>query len=337
MDSPSEEQLSLPPPTAPETIPITFKGFADDVSISAFADDLGDVVRCISMWVNLERLDGITVAFDYNEALASLERGFQATIPLTPTSGNEIVGVAMTPAVLRDGIVKAHMVFYAPVVLPFRKKDKSPDYLRALYLIAHECGHVEELKHRDEAFPHTLLQSQFHDVGDALLGKTAEPLWQEYAACRASARFGPEQTAILEESLVSVLKVARSQCYAAIRKYRLHADVNRVLVEAGGPLCEPLRLTSYLIGHLDGLGLELENVSLTKDLLDASLYGKFVTPLRNALRDLWADKGRWQSPQVFDPLKDIVRNVLGDVGMILSRPEGGQLHVVIPFTPETMP
>lgn len=335
--STTEEQEPQPPPTVPDKFSVNLRGFPNDAATREFGEFLGGVVSWISRWINVERLDGITVAYDYNEALANLNRGFQTSMPLVATSDNEIIGVAMTPAVFRDGVVKAHIIFYAGVVLPLKMRDRSPEFLQALYLVAHECGHVEDWRNWDQAFPNTLFQTRVSIVEDWVLSVEAEPLWREYAACRVSARFRPEQTALMEENLVSVMKDAKNQCNDAIRRYRVHGDVNRVLDEASRPICRPLRMTSYLLGHLAGLGKDLADIQITRDLLMASPYGKYVELLQGVLEDLWAERGQWNSLQVFSPLKDIIRNVFADGGLILSRREAGQLHVDFPFTPETMP
>lgn len=71
-----------------------------------FAYDLAAYIRYISKYINLERLDGVTVAFEYKEALNTLDRGFQPSEPLIATSSQEIVGVAMTPL----GAVDIHFI-----------------------------------------------------------------------------------------------------------------------------------------------------------------------------------------------------------------------------------
>src|SRR5665213_1643615 len=121
-------------------------------------DLIAVTVRSISQYMSLERLDGITVAYDYDEALAQLERGFRPSRPLARTSTDEITGVAMAPAVIRAGVVKAHLVFHAPYVLGLEAETDSDDFKRALYTVAHECAHVDDLKQRDESFPKTILQ-----------------------------------------------------------------------------------------------------------------------------------------------------------------------------------
>jgi hypothetical protein len=103
-DSADEKTLDPPPQTAPETIPFSMRGFQDAVHAERFAQLLAILIRGISRYINLERLDGVTVAFDYDEALAELDRGFTPGRPLTRTSDDLILGVAMAPAVLRDGM-----------------------------------------------------------------------------------------------------------------------------------------------------------------------------------------------------------------------------------------
>jgi hypothetical protein len=336
MDDPTDELQELPPQTAPESIGVSLRGFADVASAERFGNVIAETVRYISRTVNLERLDGITVAFDYDEALAQLDRGYPASKPLTRTGTDQIVGVAMAAAVLRNAIVKSHIVVHAPFVLGLEEEGTEGFWL-ALYLVAHECGHVADLKHRDQIFPGTILQRQLTDAEDQLLEPISSSLWEEYAACRLSAIFGERQKEVYEQSFVSVLAVGRDQANAAIRAYRTHANITQVLEEAGGPLCQPLRLAAYLLGHLDGLGIDLDSVPMARDQLAASTYAVFVQRLHDALRDLWSRREAWTSYAEFDVLKSIGRDLLAHGGLVLRRLPDGRLHVDIPFTPETIP
>jgi hypothetical protein len=74
MDDPTDESQELPPPTAPESIGVNLRGFLDAASAERFGNVIAEIVRYISRVMNLERLDGITVAFDYDDALAQLDR-----------------------------------------------------------------------------------------------------------------------------------------------------------------------------------------------------------------------------------------------------------------------
>ena len=85
----------------------------------------------------------------------------------------------MTATVLRDGTVKAHLVFDVPFVFPLRD-GAGERFNQALYLVAHECGHVEGLKDRDESFPGVILREPIASYEGALLEEVASAIWEEY-------------------------------------------------------------------------------------------------------------------------------------------------------------
>lgn len=325
----------LPAPSAPDNIPVSLRNFADREAAERFGHLIANTIRTISCYLDLERLDGITVAYDYDAALAELDRGCETSEPLQRTASDEMLGVGMAPAVLRDGVVKGHVVFHAPFVLPL-EDDKNEHFGEALYLVAHECAHVEDLKHRDICFPGTILQRRVANQEEALFEPTIGALWEEYAACRASAVFGNKQAAAYEESFVNMLRKARANANEAIRSYRLHGTINRVLEEAGRPLCEPLRLAAYLLGHLDGREMDMTAVPQAKAVLSSSDYGPSIARLGEELRKLWSRRGTWTSSVEFTPLKDIAWDVLARGGLILSTLPEGRLYVDIPFAKETM-
>jgi hypothetical protein len=335
-DEGEQQKPSLPPESAPDSIPVSLRGFADAAHAERFGHKIANTVRALSRYIDVERLDGITVAFDYDNALAELDRGYEASRALTRTNDDGLVGVAMTPAVMRNGVVKAHLVFYAPMVLPLEDTEDAK-FRQAAYLVAHECGHIEDLKRRDERFPGNILQRRITDYEEGIIEQFVDSLWDEYAACRVSAIFGEDQTPVYEESLVSVATGARDRANAAIRDYRLHGDIHRVLGEAGQPLWQPLRLAAYLYGHLDGLGLDMTAVPRAQALLSESPFTESVYRVRDALRHLWSRRDEWVSLSEFDALREIGRDSLADGGIILRRIQDGQLYVDVPFSPETMP
>ena len=301
-------------------------GFPDTERANAFAEVIGDAARIVSTVIDLDRLDGITVGFDYDAALASLDRGISSTQPLKKTSSDLLLGVAMTPTVLRDGVIKAHMIFYAPVVMALDGADEEAQR-RALFLLAHESGHVEAIKHLDTAFPETLLRCAVK-TKNVFLYQVAESIWSEYCACRTSAIFGREQTSIYEDALASVLKVARDRANAAIRDYRFHHDLNRVTQEAGQHICEPLRIGAYLFGHLDGLGLDLGTVPAAE--IREAQYERCMIELRDALRSLWSRLGRWSDVAEFHVLENVAKEAMAERGMIFEDFEDGSVYLHIP-------
>jgi len=331
-----DDESQLPPPTVPENLSLNLQGFASREDAERLGHVLANTVRDISRYIDVSRLDGISVAFDYNAALAQLDRGYQSSRPLSRTSDDLNIGVAMTPAVLRAGVVKAHIVLCAPLVLPL-EWPSDDHYEYAFYIVAHECGHVEDLKIRDVCFPRTILQREITNQEEAVLDWFAGGLWEEYSACRSSAVFGKTQMASYEKCFTNVLPSARERANAAIRSYRTHRSVDRVLEEAGSQLCAPLRYASYLLGDLDGRKASLDEAPRARDMLSGNPYEASINRLRDTLRSLWSRRGQWVSASEFEPLGAIVRDLLADGGLILRPLPDGSLHVNIPYKPETMP
>lgn len=294
----------LPPQTVPKNISVRLDGFAESTFGEECGHALADYVRLISRLINLDRLDGITVAYDYDSALATLDRGFA--------------------------------VFHAKIAANLLSENIEHQKMSRC-IVAHECGHVETISDLDTAFPGVLLQSPF-SAQNSILQPVSETIWQEYSACRLSARFGNDlQTSMYQESLVPVLRVARDRANSAIRDYRSHGDLDKVIREAGPYIWEPLRIGAYLLGHLDGLGLDIDSAPDAKEALTATGYYDCMFTLRSELRQLWDQKGCWNSPSQFNVLIDVLENTMAAKGMIFRILDGNRFRLDIPFTPETMP
>lgn len=338
--SAADDQPKLPTSTMPGSLPISVSGnFENEEQAQRFAGHLQALLQILGSYINLERLDGVTTSDDYDAALRLVDRGFTPSRPLTRSNDERITGVAMSPAVRRGGVIKAHLVFATWGIRALMDSDHSDAFDDAIYTIAHECGHVEDLKIRDEAFPELILSPKFVRYDEAAVGPAADTIWEEYAACRTSARFAKlRQVSHYETGLRSTLEGARDRSNAAIRAYRLHGDLNRGVSEAGKHICEPLRMFAYLLGTLDGHEESIEEAApAAVSAIAGSPYGPLFDRQRKVLRDLWTYRGRWRSFADFDPLRNIVRDALQDGGVVLTVLSAGQVHVAFPFLPGTIP
>lgn len=77
--------ISERPITAPEGFPICIRAYGDETESSRLGHLVGALVCHISRTFDLSGLDGMTIAGDYVQALAELDRGYAATIVLTPS------------------------------------------------------------------------------------------------------------------------------------------------------------------------------------------------------------------------------------------------------------
>src|SRR3546814_17616234 len=104
---------------------------------------------------DLSLLEGVTVAVDYDAALASIDQGMDGLRPFDRTNTEELQGVAKTCQVRRDGVTKSHIVFNAAMLVPLIAVDQTSQAERkeALCLIAHDCGPVGIQKPLEAADP----------------------------------------------------------------------------------------------------------------------------------------------------------------------------------------
>lgn len=163
----------------------------------------------------------------------------------------------MAVPVLRDGVVKSHLMFFAPTLLPLEESE-TQEFSGALYLLAHECAHAEDLKLRDVCFPNTILQRPETDLESSLLERLSWSFWEEYAAYLLGHLDGlgegleavPEVRALLEtnpyapriERLHDTLSLlwARRGNWEALNEFDTLRDIARDALANGGLILEML-------------------------------------------------------------------------------------------------
>lgn len=317
---------TLPPQTAPESFTVSLLGFPTEASARELGDAVGVAIRELSRMINAARLDGVTVAHDYPAALLQLDRGTGRPSTLVPTQ-KEVVGVAMAPIVLRSGITKAHIVVYAPAVAALTGSQGEDLLRQALYLLAHELGHVQDLDYFERACPGVSLRTKL-DAYDGYLYMIANACWQEYAASRASAKLMPEQVKHYEETFVGHLPKARIAVDQAIAAYRYHGNVETLLNLAVENYGELLKYAGYLIGHLHGEPTSRADRATSE--MPHSYFAGTYAELESLLADLWAARASWTGLSVFEPLKQLCWTCLSKGGLVLERMQDGGLYVHVP-------
>ena len=121
MGNASEDINDLPPPTAPDSIPFSMRNFASEEGANHTATKLAFYIRLISRYLDLSRLDGVTVAYEYDVALAELDRGVEGLRPLTRSNDDQLIGVGMA-----KGPMKAAMNAKAKAKAPAKSAMKGP-------------------------------------------------------------------------------------------------------------------------------------------------------------------------------------------------------------------
>ncbi len=310
-------------------IPYKLIGFASPEEAKAAGDRVARAIDEISseLQLSLAGLDGVTIAHDYNAALAQLDRGFEAGSPLTRTNDKIGDGCAMAPLVLRNGEVMSHLVFRAFVVPLI---DSPQAGVSGKYIVAHELSHVHEHYFRDRVLPNTLLKVALMKPDEAVLFDAADTCWGEYAACFFSASAHPEQAKLYEMTIVELLRKARQEIIEAKKEWRVNHEIGKLWQRVGTTALSLLKYFSYLLGHAAGLGEPAHELAPEAwGLLEANIWLlPWIKQLNEALVAMLETFDEWKSLEVFDPLKQIARGLLADCGIALSD-SNGSLYVSV--------
>jgi hypothetical protein len=192
-DATAPETQQLPPCSIPPTCQISFRNIPEDAEWKdKFIAVIQKLAETTGRYMNLSNLDGITIGFDYDDALASVDLGYESTIAKQYTKQENLLGVGK--------------------VLRVRRNTQG-----------------------------------------------------------------------VETSVLGAVDRARS----AIKEYRTHSDVARLLVETAREIAMPLKMSAYLLGHLDGLDEEA-------DIDSRCHFAGELTPhfheLLDALRGAWGTR-----------------------------------------------
>ncbi len=176
------------------TLPIDLHGtvigsFGSDVEAREIWNTVFAFLQVFGASLNLEGLDAVTVADDYVSALAGIDRGFVTTQAPSPTGDEFGAGFAMSVPVIREGILKSHIVLDSRLIRPLLD-PKSELYGIAVHTLCHEAAHAHDHLIQSRAFP-GLYGTSIPDYRDGVLLNLAFGCWDEYIASRLSAPWGP--------------------------------------------------------------------------------------------------------------------------------------------------
>ena len=139
-ETPSETE-SLPESTVPKDLQIHLRGFLNTDEANKVGNVVSEALVALGRYIKLDGLDGVTVAYDYPDALRLLDRGFQTSRELKPTTEGPI-GIAMTPRVIRGGRVMSHIIVHAGILEPLTSPDSPEFILNSPEFSRHPAGSV---------------------------------------------------------------------------------------------------------------------------------------------------------------------------------------------------
>ncbi len=281
----------------------------------------------------LDRLDGFTFAEDYEGALRDLNRGFETNGTLKPTKHDYGVGVAMTPIVFRDGVIKSRVVARMWIATGLISEEDEAQQI-ALHMIISQLAHVACVQLLDEALP-GFFMSRLEDSYQAFLYPCVDSAWSGYFAARASAIFDPNSELAYRELTLAALQHALMVIPVARMAYRFDGDMDKLMAVTLPAVTALLDHIGHLLGHCDGV----QRVAFDDEPLEAAFekagLRAWVDLFHGDLATIWDRRGQWSSIDEFFLLNRHAERLLWAFGMFPWKTDGGVVWIKVPYCEDT--
>jgi hypothetical protein len=290
------------------------------------------LVLTLARKMPLERLDGITFANDYAAALRDLDRGIAVTRPLEPTSNEIGLGIAMSPAVVRDCVIKRRVVAHAAIAEALVGQDE--DLCRwAIHALASQLAVVALTQIVDETLPGILMKPTAKPI-DGFLYQWVGSALDGYIVARECACYAPDTYPDEQRTLlVGTLNQAREAIPAARLDYRYHGNLDRLLDVAMPAVGYVLDFAAHLLGHCDAAHVSPFDTEGTLEaaLKECGFLGWFAQFQRD-LASFCERIGSWESFDEFLAFNRHVERLAWQFGLVPFETTEGELRVQVPLS-----
>ena len=243
--------------TLADSIRINFDGqIASENDARALCETTFAILKMGGSYLDLQGLDGVSIADDYLAALHGVERGFGERLAPTPTSDGFGIGLAMTLPVQRSGTMKSHIVLDSRLGRPLIDPDGA-GYDFAVHTLMHEAAHAHDLQIQYRCVP-GFYGSPIKSFCERTLVELTLGAWDEYIASRLSAPWGtPKYVPSFEVELIVMLASVRQRGNGAVTEYNEHHEIVTTATKMVSIYGSLLVRASYILGHADGIGTDL--------------------------------------------------------------------------------
>jgi hypothetical protein len=272
--------------------------------------------------IELQALDGVTVASDCHAAACALQNLPEGQIPLEMNPQPEVMEMARTATVRHEGDLRFHIVLSRGLALSTLSPEPEMHRL-AVACIAHEAAHVEHESHLYRTFPDSYGKPLECGNRSRQTYLKAMDVWSEYAACRSSATFRPEAVEEFEGIVRRAIEDSVPAALEQIKAHREGRDAGEVFREIQQIFGDVFICAGYLLGQVHGIEQNLKDRTPRLD----EVFQKnppvkdLITGLERILHELWLQEFVWASIEVFAPIYDLICEMMAQCGLVFVRHE----------------
>lgn len=326
-----------PVETLPSTCSVNIRGWETDNEAEAreFGQGVMFLAKELSRYLDLSHLESIVIAWDYAEALSSIDRG-DGLPPAAPTANEYGQGGAMAVNVVRNDEIWSVVVVWTGLVRPLNQTD-HPEHKLAFQSFIHELVHVHDIRLFARTFPGGWRAAKPRDGRDANLQLIVNPCQSEYTAQRRAAWAAPEHGLDLLDMLSEAMKDVDAQIRSARLSYRVHGDMNKFWPVVAERLTFLFQAIGYGLGHADWVEATADDHpelaaryrAKLEDLAGYSL-GWTLDACRDAVQPFFHLE-KWINLEIYDPLIQVLERLLNQNGMY-THTHGDNMYVDMPYT-----
>ncbi|MDE0190466.1 MAG: hypothetical protein OXQ90_03840 [Gammaproteobacteria bacterium] len=148
--------------------------------------------------------------------------------------------------------------------------------------------------------------------------------FDEYAATRLSAPFGANPLPGYVEALLKTLARASSDSDDLLREWLDDGDFTKIFHGMFKTHGVALVRSAYVLGTVDGLGMTLDDVPELSDQLEGSDFEPHFKRLHEVCRSLMAEIREWTDMGAFDPIGELLEDIVASKGVTVTvEPAGG--------------
>ncbi|MEE2930840.1 MAG: hypothetical protein VX599_09020 [Pseudomonadota bacterium] len=315
-----------------ESFQVTFFDWDPGENLEEISRALRVLFSTLEKALDLTRLEGITFAFDYQEALKVLDRGDDRLG--SPETVSEVVGigVAQAPIVVRNGQIRFRIIARAGVALSLIDADEAA-FEAAVRILANQAANIDLETQIEAALPGTLLSPQ-ETMHDGTIVSVAYPAAHAYLGWRLTAQLTGTSEQALEETrsqFLMALDAYGEDIPSALAAYQSSQDLDALwssmIVACRTVLIE---LATYL-GQAAGSDEDpLSDPAVTQGL---EAHGLIDWGRRYGveLDRLWRDYGAWSEFGDFIKFGRHFERLLWRFGVFIWPENGGTFVRVTPI------
>ena len=308
---------------------LSLVGCGDEETSHRIGAKVREVVQALSRAMPLDRLDGVTVGYDYPALLRSVDRGYDGAPEVETVSPEIGVGVAHMVTVERSAVVKGRIVLSGGVAGALIHEDPRVEAW-GVHVLVKQLARVAMVSMVDEALPGRRLAPAESGI-EGWLFALVDGVPETYAASWMAAGFGDAQETVegLRGALAtSVVRMTKASSKARDAYYE-DSDMEALVGVVLPAVSHVLAFAADLLGHCAYTGESPHDTTgALTDALNGAGVARWFEVYGEHLARFHRRLGRWESFDEFLSFNLHAERLLWSAGLFpWEGPEGLRAEV----------